>query len=157
MTPFDRQLRAAEGFLELGLPREAAEELDAVAASHSTRAEVLGLRVQVCRVLGQWEPMAAAAETLCRLDSGNPQWPISLAYAMRRAHSLGRAKSILLEAVGRFPQEAILHYNLACYEAQLGCLEPARERLREAIRLVPAWREMAAADADLEPLGGLGF
>ena len=157
MTPFDRHLRAAEGFLELGLPQEAGEELDGIEATQRTRPTVLSLRVQVCQALGQWELMAAAADALCHLESANPQWPISLAYATRRAHSLERAKGILTEALQRFPQEAILHYNLACYEAQLGHLERARERLREAIRLAPGCRDMAAVDDDLRPLHPLGF
>ncbi len=157
MTPFDRHLRAAEGFLELGLPREAGEELDGIETAQRTGAPVLGLRVQVCQALGQWEPMAAAADALCRLEPANPQWPISLAYATRRAHSLERARGILTAALRRFPQEAILHYNLACYETQLGYLESARERLREAIRLAPGCRELAAGDEDLQGLQPLGF
>ena len=80
------------------------------------------------------------------------QWPISLAYATRRAQSIEAAKSILLEAVERLPDEPMLHYNLACYECQLGDVEVAKARLAHAFGLEPKCRFMALDDADLAPL-----
>ncbi len=53
-------------------------------------------------------------------DPDHPQWSISLAYVTRRLESVGAAKSILLEAATLHPNEAIIHYNLACYDCQLG-------------------------------------
>jgi hypothetical protein len=35
------------------------------------------------------------------------------------------------------PKEPILHYNLACYECQLGELEVAKARLAHAFNLEP--------------------
>ena len=58
---------------------------------------------------------------------------MSWAYATRRAVSIDAARLLLLEAVERMPNAAILHYNLACYECQLGDLEVAKARLRHAI------------------------
>jgi hypothetical protein len=37
--------------------------------------------------------------------------------------------------VDRFPEEAIIRYNLACYECQLGRLTDAKEWLRKAFDL----------------------
>ena len=66
--------------------------------------------------------------------------------------SIGAAKSILLEAVERLPDEPILHYNLACYECQLWELEVAKARLAHAFKLAPKCRLMALDDDDLAPL-----
>jgi hypothetical protein len=58
----------------------------------------------------------------------------------------------LLEAVERMPDEATLHYNLACYDCQLGDLPAAKARLTHAISLEPARQAMALDDEDLVPL-----
>ena len=66
------------------------------------------------------------AKCLLNHDPAEVQWSISLAYATRRAESIEAAKVILLEAVERHPKEPILHYNLTCYECQLGEVEVAK-------------------------------
>lgn len=152
MTLFDRRVQAAQGYLELGLPQEAHEEIESIEPRMRALTAVLALRVAIFQTLGQWKQLAAVAGELCARQPGEPQWPLSLAYATRREHSLPAALAVLTEAVGRFPGEAVIHFNLACYEAQLGRLDLARRRLAEAIRLEPACRAMAAADPDLAPL-----
>ena len=85
-------------------------------------------------------------------DPENAQWSISLAYATRRAQSIEAARRILLEAVERHPGEPILHYNLACYECQLGDIEVTKARLAHAFKLEPKCRLMALDAEDLAPL-----
>ena len=96
--------------------------------------------------------MRTVAGRLAAHDPADAQWAISLAYATRRAQSIEAAKCILLEAVERLPEEPILHYNLACYECQLGELEVAKARLAHAFELEPKCRLMALDDGDLAPL-----
>ena len=50
------------------------------------------------------------------------------------------------------PNVAIFHYNLACYECQLGDLEKAKESLNQAFKLEPQFRVAALDDEDLRPL-----
>ena len=59
---------------------------------------------------------------------------------------------VLMNAVQRFPQEPTIHYNLACYEAQLGQLDSARKRLAKAIEMEPIFAKIALEDADLAEL-----
>jgi hypothetical protein len=47
---------------------------------------------------------------------------------------------------------AIFHYNLACYECQLGDLEGAKARLKRAFELEQGFRTLALDDEDLRPL-----
>lgn len=56
----------------------------------------------------------------------------------------------MLEAVERHPKEPMLHYNLACYECQLGDVEVAKARLQHALKLEPRMRQMALEDEDLQ-------
>jgi hypothetical protein len=56
--------------------------------------------------------------------------------------------------VERFPHDAIMRYNLACYECQLGRLEQAKGWLQKAFKIgdPSKIKLMALNDPDLEPL-----
>jgi tetratricopeptide (TPR) repeat protein len=154
MDPLHQHLQAAVGYLELGMPLDAHEELERIEPELRTFPEVLALRVVVYQTLGRWELMEVVAKVLCRERSDEPQWPLSLAYATRRSKSLQEALPILIQASMVFPTEATILFNLACYQAQLGHLEAARGRLKEAIAMDSRFRELAATDPDLAPLHG---
>ena len=84
---------------------------------------------------------------------------ISLVWdALTRAtafHEPGRYEegiAILAAANERFPDDATLLYDLACYESLAGRLDAAREHLDRALALEPGYRPMAEGDADLDPL-----
>jgi Flp pilus assembly protein TadD len=152
-----RQLRYAEGYLALGMKREAAEALGEIATEDAQLLPVLAMRAAVFHELADWPRAAAAATILCeRVPDDAAHW-IQRAYAVRRASSLAEAREILLEAMERHPGDATIRFNLACYEAQLGRLEQAREFLAEACRLSPECEQMAKADPDLEPLRKAGL
>lgn len=59
-------------------------------------------------------------------QSDNARWAVSWAHATRLADSIEAGRVILLEAVERLPDAAILDYNLACYECSLGRLKRQR-------------------------------
>jgi tetratricopeptide (TPR) repeat protein len=78
----------------------------------------------------------------------------------RSNHSpCGAARNILINALPKFPREAIIYYNLACYECQSNRIESAAQYLKQAFRIDPNWRLWALEDEDLKPLrdylGGL--
>jgi tetratricopeptide (TPR) repeat protein len=80
------------------------------------------------------------------------QWVISLAYATRRAEGLNAARDILITALPKFPRAAIIYYNLACYDCQLGKIDSAKQYLKQAFQINSTWRLRAFEDEDLEPL-----
>ena len=77
---------------------------------------------------------------------------ILLAYATRRACSIDIAMEILLNAEPKFPKEATIKYNLACYFCQTGNIQNARNYLKKAFELDPNCRMAALEDEDLKPL-----
>jgi hypothetical protein len=91
--------------------------------------EVLALRIEIYRKLVKWELMAEIAKRLNEFQPDDVQWAVSRAYATRRASSIQPAKEILLSAEPKFPKEAIIKYNLACYFCQLGDLEMAKNSI----------------------------
>ena len=78
------------------------------------------------------------------------------AFSLRRANGGGieKAKLLLDEAAKLFPTEWSIQYNLACYCAQLGQLDAAREHLGKSYELGDAQqiKLMALDDEDLKPL-----
>ena len=152
MTESQRHLEAAVGYLQLGLLEDANEEIEQLASAEKTSPGVLRLRAAIYMQMNSWDLLREVAGFLVENIPQDSQHWIWHAYATRRVTSINEAEEILLRAVESHPQEAMIHFNLACYAAQTGKLEEARGRLEEAIRLAPEVRAQALDDPDLEPL-----
>ena len=100
----------------------------------------------------KYEGMATIAEHLTKVIPEDSQNWISLAYAQRRYLDLQTAEKTLLEAQERFPEEATIPFNLACYACQLGGLDEAREELAKAVGMEPAFKKTALEDEDLKAI-----
>jgi hypothetical protein len=61
------------------------------------------------------------------------------------------SERILLNAESKFPKEAIIKYNLACYCCQLGEIDSAKNYLKKAFEIDSGWRLQALDDEDLKP------
>jgi tetratricopeptide (TPR) repeat protein len=151
-SPDKEFFEVASGYVELGMYLDANAELEKIDAFNRASPEVLALRMSIYCGLEKWELMAELARRLTEFEPDNPQWPVSLAYATRRAISIEAAKETLLNAERKFPKEAVIKYNLACYFCQLGGLDMAKEYLRRAFKINPDWRLVVLDDVDLEPL-----
>lgn len=149
-----RQLGYAEGYLTLGLKSEAAGALSEIVGEEFDATPVLAMRLAVHTERKQWKVASAIGAVLCdREPSVAGNW-IQWAYAVRRHTGLSEAHAILLRGISLHPREAVFHFNLACYEAQLGRLEDARAFLDTACGLDEAFGELAKTDPDLDPLRG---
>ncbi len=147
-----RKVTAASGFAELGLYQEAVEELEELPESSRDDMPVLATWLQVYQSWGKWSEAAAVADRLIQKDPDAADWYIALAFAIRRAQSLAAAEVILCAAVQKFPANATIHFNLACYYAQLNALDKARLYLQKAIAIDESFKTMALSDPDLRPL-----
>jgi tetratricopeptide (TPR) repeat protein len=147
-----RQLLAAIGFMELGMFQESVEELESLPPEVRESPMVLAVWLDLYQSWQKWTEALAVASRLFEAEPENPDWRVALAYSTRRTRGLLFAREILLEAVGKFPNCAIIHFNLGCYAAQLGFLEEARGRIHEAIRLDKHCEQLAETDPDLSPL-----
>jgi len=147
-----KHLGVAQGFCELGMFLDADVELERIDADLRHLPEVLAVRVAIYSGLKKWDLMQSLAKKLAEYEPSNPQWWISWAFATRRAENIEAAKVILLDAAKKHPKEPMIHYNLACYECQLGKLNATKERLERAFKLDRELRLIALDDPDLEPL-----
>ena len=161
MTPLEppdnHHLLAVVGWLELGNPTEANEELARLSPKSLDHVEVLEVRWMVCAATASWGP---ALEVATRLHAQHPErdsgW-LHRAYALRRVAGGGleQAWEALRPAYEKFPKTSPIPFNLACYATQLGRLADAWEWLHRAMEAegdVDRIKKMAMADKDLEPL-----
>ena len=154
-APDSFHVQAAEGWLGLGDVESASNELKEISPAERTHPAVLSVRYQIYARAKQWDEAVAVADDLVKMLPDLPFGWISLAYATRRktGGSIPEAKKILLDAEPKFPGHYLFPYNLACYCAQLGELEPARQWLKKAATIdEAAVKKMAAEDPDLKPL-----
>jgi uncharacterized Ntn-hydrolase superfamily protein len=79
---------------------------------------------------------------------------LSEAARWRRKGDLQKAAEVLQEAIRRFPDQAVLHYDLACYLALLGRKEEALKELEIALQCDPNLKALAQKDDDLRSLRG---
>lgn len=140
------------GYLQLGMPLDAGEEIGKLpAAMRESRAAM-----EVCALIhletGAWQLLREVGGHLTRQWPGEGTHWIWLAYGTRRCRSLMEAEQCLLDALSHCGSEPMIHFNLACYAAQLGHLDQARERLQQARALDPGILTLALGDPDLEAL-----
>jgi predicted Zn-dependent protease len=137
LEPPDQQYwQAAVGYVELGIYADANAELEKIDPFCRAAPEVLVVRIAIYHGLQKWELMAEIAKRLADFQPDDVQWTISLAYATRRANSIKAAKQILLNAESKFPNEAIIKYNLACYFCQTAEVESAKNYLKKQLKLI---------------------
>lgn len=151
----ERTLLAAQGYIELEMPEEAAAELDRLTAEDQDREEVLQLRLFILMRGRGWEPGAAVCARLRELFPEASTGYIHGAFCL---HELGRtaeAKNLLLGGPPSLAQEATYFYNLGCYDAVLGNLDEAAAALRTSFEMDKKFREIAKYDPDLKSMSGL--
>ena len=153
LEPCDqRYLERAQGYAALGMFLEANEQIEEITPDVRHLPEVLVVRSAIYQGTGRWSAMAVVAAKLAADEPSEPGWLIDLAYATRRAESLEAAHVILKRADKLHPDNGQIQFNLACYEAQLGDVDRAKEHLAHAIAREPRFRAIALDDPDLKPL-----
>ena len=148
----EKILTAVGGFLELGMPIDAANELERLPPEVKNSTKVLKVCAPIYHAATAWAQLETVARELVKREPDEPGWRVSLAFAVRRSTDLVSAQKILLEAECQHPEDATIHFNLGCYACQLGDLEEAKHRIIHAIKIDPRFRAIALADRDLEPL-----
>ena len=150
-----RTLKASIGYLELGMLEEAAGELENLPPEDRTSSAVLCVRMEIYRSAKKWSLMEVVARELWKRHQDDPVNWNNLAWVVRRKDSIEAAQIILLEALEKFPNDAMTTYNLGCYACLLGDMKAAKRFVGDAIKLDSKYKLMALDDADLEPLWGM--
>jgi tetratricopeptide (TPR) repeat protein len=150
----ERRLDAAEGYLLLGLPHRALEILQSRAEWATMQFEASFLTGEALRVLENYREALKPLEVAARLKPGNVAVAVALGWCYKRTHRLAQAIDALERAAKENPEEALLHYNLACYWCLAGNWDKALDALTSALDLDPELRDLIPSESDFDPLRG---
>jgi tetratricopeptide (TPR) repeat protein len=145
-------LTAAQGFVGLKMYLEANDELERIDPFVRYLPEVLAVRLDIYRALEKWELMQAVAKKLAECEPDEVQWIVAWADATRNSDSLEAGRRILMDALENHENAAVLHFNLACFDCQLGDVEGAKASLKSCFELDRGMRLKALNEPDLEPI-----
>lgn len=149
-----RQLDEAEGYLELHLPARALEILERRSDWATMQFEASLLMGEALRVLERYREALKPLEVAARLRPGDAAVASALGWCYKRTHRLAQAIDALERAVRDHPENALLHYNLACYWCLAGNAPKALDELAVALELEPEFRSQIPEEADFEALRG---
>ena len=145
-------LERADGYLDLGMAEKARAELQSLRPQHASTRPFLDVELRLAMLDKNWACALAAVAHLKELAPKEPSYWVQWAYIIRRTSSIEEARTILLDAQRRFRKVAIIPYNLACYECQLGRHEEALSYLQRAITMDSSLGDLALEDEDLKPV-----
>lgn len=147
-----RTLRAASGWLELGLPGDALCELSRLPTGERDTPAALRLRLAAQMEQETWNAAADTARLLCLKRPREVAAFLHAAYCLHETGDTLAARDWLLRGPRELLAEPLFHYNMACYQAVLGEACQARHHLTRALELDPALETAASVDADLDSL-----
>ncbi len=75
-------------------------------------------------------------------------------YELYEAKEYERAIEMMARVAERWPDDAMVLYNLACYESLAGRTNDAVAHVRRTLELDPSMQAMVDADSDLDPVRG---
>lgn len=149
-----RQLDEAEGYLMLDLPLRALEILERRADWATMQFEASYLAGEALRSLERYREALKPLEVAAKLKPGDVGVAIALGWCYKRTHRLAQAIDSLERAVRHDPEDALLHYNLACYWSLASNAGKALDELAVALDLVPGLRSLIPDEADFDQLRG---
>lgn len=148
-----KTLRAAAGWLELGLPDEALHELHSLPAEVQRLRAALELKLAAEMEREEWNAASETARLLCLKAEDEPEFFLRAAFCLHETGDTLAACNQLLRGPKALFEMAVFHYNLACYLWTLGEGPRARSHLKQAIAMDESFIESARNDRDLAGIG----
>lgn len=161
-------LREVEGYLDLAMvladryplnpatrdriAMRALNTLDRLEPETQNSSIGLHLRGQAYRAMERYQeavgPLTAAKEA----DPENIHILLALGWCHKRLDRIDSAIEALEDALAVCPDEAIIHYNLACYWCLANNIPLALVYLSQSFDLDPDYREMVENEPDFDPM-----
>lgn len=142
----------AEGYLELGMPSHALSALARLGPSETLSQHASYLRGESLRALERYgeaiEPLARAAQH----DPRNIHVWLALGWCHKRSGRIDLAIESLEEALAAEPNDALVHYNLACYWALANSKRQTLAYLERAIELEDEYRLLVHEEPDFDTI-----
>ena len=142
-------LRAATGWLELGMPEDALEELAGLPIEVQSELRVMELRLSAQMALEDWNSASRTALGLCDLAKDEPNFYVNAAFCLHEAGRTAEACDCLSKGPEILQEMPVFHYNMACYLWTLGDKGKAEKHLDIAVGMDETFRDAARTDKDL--------
>jgi predicted Zn-dependent protease len=152
--PDSFHLEAARGWLALGSPLEAENELERIGPKEREHLEVMEVWWEISARKTEWHRCVDLADSVIKAAPNRAQGYIHKSYALHELKRTQEAWDFLLPIAEKFPKNPTIKYNMACYGAQLGRMWEAEHWLKLAFTVgdEAELRAMALEDPDLKPL-----
>ena len=112
----------------------------------------LYLQGEAFRGLGRCEEALPLLVRVVEAEPENVRGWLALAWCQKRTGQLDRAIFSMESALAADPEEALIHYNLACYWSLAGGKRQALGYLEQALALDGNFRLMIDAESDFDAL-----
>lgn len=151
-TRVQRVLREVEGYLELNMPQTALDLLSRLKDPGTFRGQQLYWTGEALRALNRHSEAIGVLEQAADLLPSNIHVWLALGWCRKRTGRLDLAIGALERAEEASPEEAIVHYNLACYWSLAGKTQRALAYLSRAIALDSNYRDLIGDEHDFDPI-----
>ncbi|HPM83552.1 MAG TPA: tetratricopeptide repeat protein [Candidatus Anammoximicrobium sp.] len=164
----DRILREAEGYLELlmagpskwdlrpavrdPVAQRVLDALQRLDKSEQYSAYALYLRGLAYRAMERYHDAIPSLRQSAEQDPEDTHALLALGWCYKRIGRLNLAIGALQEALAVDDNQAIVHYNLACYWSLAGNAEIALDHLATAFQIDPKFRDLAAEESDFDAI-----
>ena len=144
--------RQAEGYLELGMPQQALDNLGRLGGVENLGPRGLFLRGEALRELQRYGEALATLKKAADAMPGVVDVLLSLAWCYKRTGRVDAAIESMEQALEMEPDRALLHYNLACYLSLAGNKTRALTHLSRAFELESEYRALVDSEPDFDPI-----
>lgn len=151
----DWALSFARGYLELGMVRQAEQELARLPTAMQDLPAVMSLRSHVLVARQRWGRVVAHARRAVRLFPESPEYYIHAATAFDMLGRRDEGRQVWASAPATVRTNGLAHLHVARFEARLGNVDAAREHLESALDLDPRLRSVVSSDPHLTAVLGL--
>jgi tetratricopeptide (TPR) repeat protein len=142
----------AEGYLELGMPRHALDVLARCGDPETLTDHALYLQGESFRALDRFREAVPALSRAALGDPNNIHIWLALGWCQKRIGRIDLAIEALEEALGVEPDDALIHYNLACYWSLANNKRQALSYLSRALDLKDQYRALVADESDFDSI-----